>query len=53
MDGRFDYGYDGGIFNDTTLTGDDVDHDVEVFIALCVLGRQHYFVQLSTPGPTS
>ncbi|KAG1673687.1 hypothetical protein FOA52_010555 [Chlamydomonas sp. UWO 241] len=29
-DDAFDYGYDGGIFNDTTLGEDDIDHDVEV-----------------------
>lgn len=29
-DDKFDYGYDGGIYNDTSLTEDDIDHDVEV-----------------------
>eukprot|EP00955_Chlamydomonas_euryale_P112126 366112-Chlamydomonas_euryale.AAC.32 len=29
-DDRFDYGYEGGIFNDTSLGEDDIDHDVEV-----------------------
>lgn len=39
-DDRFDYGYDGGIFNDTTLGVDDIDHDVEVgsFVRVCVSG---------------